>query len=469
MLSKLNQPSRWAFRSLAVAMTAVTLGGWSPISVAQLSGLDHERDLNYAQAVIQYRLEIEQQESATNDFDMSLYPKLMGLARSLRSLGELEEAIDAAQRAQHITHRHHGVHNTMQIEALDLKTQIHLRQSEPLLADKQQKFAFYIRKSNVEPGSLELLPALEELSNWFENTGQLHRARKLHEQSIEIVEAHFGPDTEEQLPYLQKLAKLKRLQRVCCSTRIMKEALEVVEANPNIDDDLKAQTYIEIADAYTISGDRTAAKTFYQNAWNLMSPEERQSTFAAPSKIAFSRPLNSSHNSSNLRVFRPDNRDAFGRRDFRQLRQDEIRELETLPPQEFVLKTENTDYDVRIRDRHLASTHDRAPAVRTIGQPYAFIHQQFVQILPSRFKSDAAVNSLRVELMFDIDAAGKPHNIQILSLASDVPNRVNSLMKEVIRKSRFRPRMQDGFPVATSQYRLTQSFAAKADQSSETI
>lgn len=453
------------FLGLSVLATCLT---WSTPVFAQFSGLDHERDLNYAEAIVQYRLEIEQQEALTNDFDLSLYPKLMGLARSLRSVGELEAAIDAAQRAQHITHRHHGVHNPMQIEVLELKTQIHLRQSEPLLADKQQRFAFYIRQSNVEPESIELLPALEELSRWYENTGQLHRARKLHEKSIEIVESHFGPDASEQLPYLQKLAKLKRLQRVCCSTRIMKQALEVVDANPNIDDQLKADIYIEIADAYTISGDRSEAKTFYQKAWELMPPEAQQATFSEPSKIALSRPLNS-HTSANTRIFRADNRNAFGRREFRPLLQDEIRELDSLPPQEFVLNTDSNDYDVRIRDRNLASTQDQEPAVRTVGQPYAFLHQQFLQILPARMKSDAALASIQVELIFDIDSAGKPHNIQVASKTDGLPNKVSNLMREVVRKSRFRPRMEDGFPVATSQFRITQSFAAKAAYSSENI
>lgn len=431
----------------------------------ELSGLAHERDLNYAEAAIQYQQEIETIEQQRGNYDLRLFPNLLGLARSLHKLGEFEDARDAAQRAQHISHRHQGVHNETQIQAINLITRIHLAESKPLLANKQQKFAYYVRKSNVEPESLELLPAIEELSNWYEKTGQLQRARKLNEQSIEIVEQHFGEDTTEQLPYLQKLARLKRLQRVCCSTKIMKQALAVIDANPSIDQTLKARTYIEMADAYTISGDKQNAETFYKNAWQILSESERDEQFANPTKIAFSKPL-SRRTSSKLRMFGVD-RDPFGSREYRQLLEDEIRELESLPPQEFVMNTEHNDYDVRIRDRNLANEQDREPAVRTIGQPYAFLHRQFLHLLPSSQQSDAALMLMQVELEFDVDESGRPSNIEVVS--TNAPGKVKRLMKDVVRKSRFRPRMKDGFPVATTQFRLTQSFAAKTTINSESI
>lgn len=453
------------FRFIAASLLAISLTLFSLSSQAELSGLDHERDLNYAEAVVQYRAEIEQQEISRGEYDLNLFPRLIGLARSLQKLGEYEAATDAAQRAQHISHRHMGVHNTMQLEVLDLITRIHLRQAEPLKADKQQKFAYYVRKSNVEPDSLELLPAIEELSKWYEQTGQLHRARKLNEQSIAIVEAHFGQDTVEQLPYLQKLARLKRLQRVCCSTKIMKQALEVVDANPEIDDQLKADTYIEIADAYTISGDKQDAQDFYRRAWDLMPEVEREEMFSEPSKIAFSRPINN-HSSNSTRIYRAD-REAFASREFRQLMEHERLELDSLPPQEFVMTTEDSEYDIRIRDRMIAGDIDREPAIRTVGQPYAFLHKQLLQILPSRFRNDASVAQLRVELEFEVDETGRPRNVQVISSAA--PDKVNSLMKQVVRKSRFRPRIKDGSPVATQQFRLTQSFAAKASNATESI
>lgn len=456
-----HQHGQWLGISVALALMLL------PDSLqAQLSGLHYERDLNYAQAVLQYREEIEQSEQTNGEFAFVLFEPLMGLARSLQKIGDYEAAAEAARRAQHITHRHHGVHSPLQLEAVKLLTQLHLRASEPLEADKQQRFAYYIRKSNFAADSLEQLPAMEELANWFEKTGQLYRARKMNEQSLEIVEAHFGEDAIEQLPYLERLAKLKRLQRVCCSTHIMKQALDIVEANPNVDDELKVRTFLEIGDAYTISGNREEAETFYRRAWDLMPAAERIDKFSAPSKIAFSKPLSTAQTSLNTRMYRVE-RDPFGRRDFKPMLDDEIRELESLPPQEFVLNADNTEYDIRIRDRMLSADPLQKPAVRTVGQPYTFLRKQFLQILPSRLHSDQALEALEVDLEFDIDATGKPFNIKVIS--EGTPSKVNRLMRDVVRKSRFRPRMEDGYPVATRAFKLTQSFAAKTTITSESI
>lgn len=432
---------------------------------AQLSGLDHERDLNYADAIIQYQAEIEQIEASAGEFTFALFEPLMGLARSLQKIGEIEGAAETARRAQHISHRHEGVHTPRQLEALELLTLLHLSEQEPLEADKQQRFAYYVRKSNVEPDSLEQLPAMEKLAKWFEKTGQLHRARKLNEESLEIVEAHFGEDAIEQLPYLQRLAKLKRLQRVCCSTRIMAQALDLVDANPSVDDKLKAQTYLEVADAHTISGNRTEAETFYERAWNLMTPAERTARFSQPKKIALSRPLDN-QTSLATRVYRVE-RDSFGRRELTPMLDRERRELESLPPQEFVLDTDTPGYDVRIRDRSVSPTHDLKPAMRTVGYPYKFLREQFLQVLPHRLHSDESLANLVVDLEFDIDSSGKPFNVTVLSV--NTPAKVNKLMRDVVRKSRFRPRMENGQTVATRAFRLTQSFATKTRSSSETI
>lgn len=424
---------------------------------AELSGLDHERDLNFREAVVQYRLEIEAAETLYGEYDPKLYQPLLGLARSLQKLGDFEAATEAARRAQHISHRHEGVHTPTQLEVVELLTRLHLANAEPLMADKQQRFAYYVRKSNVAEDSLEMLPALETLAKWYEKTGQLHRARKLNEQGLEIVESHFGEDAIEQLPYLQRLARLKRLQRVCCSTRIMEQALDIVEANPNISDDVKAQTYLQVADAHTIADNRQEASTFYRRAWELMPPEERARKLSKPSKIAFSRPLETA-SSMHSRVYRIE-RDAFGRREYKPLLDDELRELESLPPQEFVLNADNTEYDIRIRDRTVSSNRDMKPAVRTVGQPYMFLRSQFFQILPSRLKSDEALANITIDLQFDIDSTGKPFNIEVLT--EDAPNKVSKLMRNVVRKSRFRPRMEDGYPVATQSFRLTQSFGPR--------
>ncbi|MFT7242677.1 MAG: tetratricopeptide (TPR) repeat protein [Candidatus Azotimanducaceae bacterium] len=421
---------------------------------AELSGIALERDLEYDNAIVQYQAEITAAEDALGQYDFSLYTPLMGLARSQQQSRDYDGAIASIQRAQHLSHRHEGVHTPLQLEGLEIMTQIYLAQDKPMMADKQQRFAFYVGSRYAGSDSLEALPAIEKLADWFTKTGQLHRARKLNEKGIEIVENHFGENTIKQLPYLQQLAKLKRLQRVCCSTRVMEQALSLVENNLEIPNELKATTYLEVADAYTISGDEDNAANYYQKAWGLMSPVIRQETFATPHRIVFSQPLNH-HRSINTKVFRVE-QDAFGRRDYRQVSRDDQLMMESLPPQEFVMTEDDDDYNVRIRDRTVSRDFEQEPAMRTVGTPFKFLHKQLLQILPNRFRHDEILAEVEMEFQFEVDIDGRVHNIELLT--EDVPIKLERTMREVVRKSRFRPRMEDGILVTTKNYRLTQKF-----------
>ncbi len=420
----------------------------------QMSGLALESDREYEQAARQYAAEVAAAEELYGPYDIALFEPLMGLARSQYQLREYDAAIESIQRAQHVSHRHEGVHNLRQLAGTEMMTRIHLAQDKALLADKQQRFAFYVVTHDSAEDDLENLPALEKLADWYTKTGQLHRARKLNEQSIEIIEANFGEDSTQQLPYLQQLAKLKRLQRVCCSTRIMEQALSLVNSNPDLPAELKASIYIEVADAYTAAGDESEAKAYYQRAWSLMNDDLRRENFAEPHRIVFSQPLNE-RNRIDTKVFRV-NKDAFGRRDLQLMNDDELRLMGSLPPQEFMVIEDDSDYNIRIRDRTINQDFEQEEAMRTVGSPFTFLHKQLLHILPNRYVKDENLSQVSISLQFDIDERGHANNIRILS--ENTPGKLARMMREVVRKSRFRPRMEDGILVSTENYQLTQTF-----------
>lgn len=420
---------------------------------AELSGLALEQDLQHDKAVIQYQVEITAAEESLGAYDFSLFEPLMGLARSQFEIQDYDGAIESIHRAQHVSHRHGGVHTPVQIEGIDLLTNIYLAKGEPIQADQQQRFAYYVNTHAAEPDSLEMLPAIDKLATWYAETGQLQRARRLTEQAIEIVEQHFGEGTLEQLPYLKQLAKLKRLQRVCCSTRVMQQALELVESG-DVDDKLKVSTYLDIADTYTIAGDEDEAIIYYGKAWSLMSPADRVEEFSAPKKIAFSQALNNGR-TNEARILRIET-DMFGRQELRQISRQDLLTEDSLPPQEFFVTDDDSNVNVRIRDRTVSQDYPQDPAMRTTGKPIKFLHKQLLQVLPSRFHSDAMLSEIEVELIFDIDAEGRTQNIKTITGAA--PTKLQRLMREVVRKTRFRPRMEDGMLVATENYRLIQKF-----------
>jgi hypothetical protein len=139
---------------LSLALPAVA----EPIQ-PQMSGLALESDREYEQAARQYAAEVAAAEDLYGPYDIALFEPLMGLARSQYQLREYDAAIESIQRAQHVSHRHEGVHNLRQLAGTEMMTRILLAQDKALLADKQQRFAFYVVTHDSAEADLENRPA----------------------------------------------------------------------------------------------------------------------------------------------------------------------------------------------------------------------------------------------------------------------------------------------------------------------
>ncbi|MDZ7684893.1 MAG: hypothetical protein U5O39_07675 [Gammaproteobacteria bacterium] len=63
--------------------------------------------------------------------------------------------------------------------------------------------------------------------------------------------------------------------------------------------------------------------------------------------------------------------------------------------------------------------------------------------------------SLSVNLEFTVKADGRVSDVVV---DGDAPPKLKRLMRDVLYKSHFRPRLVEGSPVATENFRLTQTF-----------
>ncbi len=413
----------------------------------------YEFDLEYDKAIVGYKALIESLEEEQGGYAEALIGPLLGLGRSYLAVYDYDNAEEALTRAQHLTHRHDGVYSPRQLEIIDLLTRLHLAKGKPMLADKQQRFSYFVSEHIYGAESPDILPAIDKLATWYTDTGQLYRARKTNEKGRDLIQKLYGETSLEQLPYMVELAKLKRLQRVCCSSKVMEEALALVAQN-DPRNEVAAEAYINAGDAYIISGDEDQASEYYQIAWQKMNPAQREIAFATPHRIASSKPLNRAEK-NNIRMFAADPR-ALDGSEFRELSLQERLMLESLPPQEFFLDETENEYNIRIRDRSTHNDFLDEPAMRTVGEPFKFLHKQLIQILPARFQTDANLNKLELDIVFSVDEAGNAGNIQINSI--NAPGKLIRMMREVVRKTRFRPRMENGVIVPTEHHHLRQTF-----------
>jgi len=413
-----------------------------------------EGNQDFDQAIDLYEDLIEAIQKIDGTFSHQLIDPLLGLARSHFERQEYETTIDYLAQAQHIVHRFEGVYSTRQKEGINLLIKTHLEMGEVGLANKQQFFKLFIAEHNVGKDSVGLLTALEHINRWYIETGQFNRAKKSLLRSQEIIISEGGEFDPRQLDILSTLSKVRRLNRFCCSDKILEKGLSILEANPNLAKTKQAAFYLALGDAYTLSSKYEPAQTYYAKAWEFTGANTRTAVFDKPMGIEFAKEIGSSR-SPNSKTFLVAH-DRFGPRRFEEVSRQEKRILETLTPQDFQFSTQADSPNYRIRDLNAGASIQGKKEIRTTGYPFMFNREQLKQILPFRFHTDEALKSLKVEMEFTVSAKGDTKQVRIIT--SGLPNKLSRLMRDVLNRSHFRPRIVDGIPVSTTGVSFTQIF-----------
>ncbi|HJL60361.1 MAG TPA: tetratricopeptide repeat protein [Pseudomonadales bacterium] len=437
--------------SITLVSSVLAASDSDDTTVAPELALSFEANQEFELAIDAYQQQVTKAEAAFGPFSEELIDPLMGLARSYFAVSDYDAAFKTNERAQHLTHRNQGVYSIRQLEGIDLMTQIYLSQREIEMADKQQIFSLFISEHHFGKESIDLLPALAKMSMWYMDTGQYRHAQDVLARSRDIIKSSGNTHEPSQIPAIIETAKIKRLRRSCCSHKILQDALAIVDANPDIGNDLRAWIYVELADSYTVRGEAEKAANNYRLAWQAMNEKQRWDYFLQPRPIALSKEL---EEKSNLRILRAE-KNRFGRGKFEPMSVEEKLLLETLPPQEFHIPVNDHDYKVRIRDRMFRHPEDKK-TFRVVGHPFQFVHEQLLNILPQSMHDDEDLAKLYVELSFTVNQKGSIREVEVES--SNVPAKVRRLMRQVLRKTKFRPRILAGEMITTSQVQLYQTF-----------
>jgi hypothetical protein len=439
-----------------------------------------EQAAEYPAAIAGYRILIDEITVDQGNFSLALVEPLIGLSRSLLKTGDVDAAEQAARRAQHLYHRNDGVLAIGQVDAIKLLVQYYLRIGQPALADQQQQFAYYLA-TRQGYNSEDLLPAGYELADWYKETGQYRAARRTLERIIEqytpppraadavnkSLNKSLDNPTEDSsvdpalLAAYTRLATITRLDGACCSYKKLDTAARLFNANEILSSQQNIALNLALGDAHLLSNRNTEAMDYYRRAW-LISEEEQLDTFDAPREIAQSGVLVRRDPSHQVWLPRTE-RSGFATnnsgngafsREFRLASVEERLALASLPPQSFTLPLNNNNYQVSIRETYTDDKADRARSM--IGAPFQFSYSQLMHILPNSLQKPEKLADLAIEMEFTVDADGNLHDIRILN--ESLPRGLRTMMLKVLVKSKFRPRLENGLPMATQGVKLIQTF-----------
>ncbi len=385
-------------------------------------------------------------------YSMELVDPLIEIGRRQIEGGDVVAAEESLLRAQHVIHRNEGVHALRQLEIVELLSEIHLDRDEPEDADRLQQMAVYLAERNFGKDSDDIVPALMKLERWYADTGQFQNARRTLDRAVDILSERGGEADPRLIEPLIEAARVRRLNKVCCSYKLLEQARDIVEENTSIPADDRARVYAALGDAYLASGKDSRAREAYQLGWQSLGDELAEAQFSRPVQIAMAEDLLRSDRATK-KVFRVD-QDPLGFNHYRQLTVEEQLGIETRPPQQFFVPLSEGDRDFHIKETF--GTDDPFDKTRkVVGQPFQFILPQLQQIMPLSASTEAGLAGVQVEMRFTVGADGRVDDVEI---HGDAPPKLKRLMRKVLYKSHFRPRLEQGMPVATTNYRLLQTF-----------
>lgn len=345
-------------------------------------------------------------------WDMRNVVVLTEIAGVQRDLGNLDQAVGLYNEALHVNRVNQGLHDVTQVDILEQVAEVQVELGDFETANQIKEYAFYVQERTHGAGSPAVLAGLYRLASWWRQTGNLFSARALYEQAIGIVEANFGPDDIRLVDALRGLASTYRQERY--PTR------------------------------------------------PLLTPEQNEFSFSSgPTPMGGASPIYAEDSRVRLNRY-GDGQEALERivrivdahagstaRERAQARMD-------LADWYLVFDKWTSAFETYARARELleADGWDAARMDELFGEPSPLVFP--LPEPPRRPDAPAMARSGYVQLVYDVGVRGRVRAVDVV--ASDPEGLMDFRTRKALRGARFRPRFEDGEPVATEDVEYRHEF-----------
>ena len=152
-------------------------------------------------------------EANRTRYDGALVKPLIVFGDASRELGRYIEAIEAYERARQISRLTNGLNSIEQVEAVHREAETYFELGHIGDANDSYEYIFSIYNRQFEPFSVDLLPTIFMLADWYVLIYNVFAARGLYEYATEIVDHHLERTSPENIRALQGIADTYRLER----------------------------------------------------------------------------------------------------------------------------------------------------------------------------------------------------------------------------------------------------------------
>ncbi len=165
---------------------------------------DYAKLLTRGDPVTDYLEAIDEAEIHIGPYAMEMADLYLGLGRSLASTGELDDAMRAYQQGAHVVRVNDGLYSAQQTSFLFPVAEILDQQGDWETARETMEYIYRINDEHYDGLSLEMLPILERILDWYQPRGQaltpqmqfenMHLQEKYANHIAMINEQLKGPD-----------------------------------------------------------------------------------------------------------------------------------------------------------------------------------------------------------------------------------------------------------------------------------
>lgn len=250
-------------------------------------GIAQHHNKDFEAAMLNFTASIEIIERIDDRLSSSLINPLQGLAATQASMGRPDLAKQSFQRAVHVSHVNDGPHNSEQVDTLESMAELYISMGEFKDATSIQENIWAIQSRNIDPNSVDILPALEKKAAWQHRLQRYQSERATWRQIINVLERQHGKNSLTLIPPLKALGKsylfvspaeYNYQPDVSASSgeTHLRRANRIADSNPDSNWETVEDTLLALGDYYVLSGRPNRAARVYEETWALLSEGDQQ-------------------------------------------------------------------------------------------------------------------------------------------------------------------------------------------------
>jgi len=282
---------------------------------------------NYPAAIEAYQHTLRILQAKSTLADKAQIRPLHGLGISFMGNKDPESAVVALKRAADLSRNTDGLYNIGQVEFIDALIDAYSATGRWAEAEKESQYAMRVEEAAYGRSSLKLLDRYDKLARYYEDERRYTTERSVYERSLAVLAKSAPPNDLRKVVPLRGIARSFRLESFYGiegadtgatfnagnngapvfadgtqqrrGESSLTAALEVVESNTPVNQNLRAQVLTDLGDWYLTSNGTRRAYDTYAEAWKAFSEAGDTRPLEVPRVLAY-RPSISSVDRSQL-------------------------------------------------------------------------------------------------------------------------------------------------------------------------